>query len=126
VGIWVQLLKVPYRALFPSLVLFMMIGAYSVNNNMLDVVMLLAFGVAGYFLRKLDFDTAPLILAFVLGQAIELSLRQTLMMSRGTPEFLLTRPVAFVVFTVAFAIVLLPMLRPAQRFLRKVRAVNEA
>lgn len=126
IGVWVQLLKVPYRALFPSLILFMVIGAYSVNNNMLDVVMLLVFGVAGYFLRKLDFDTAPLILAFVLGQAIELSLRQTLMMSRGTPEFLLTRPVTLVVLMVALAIVFLPMLGPTQRFLRKVRAANEA
>lgn len=125
VGLWVQLLKVPYRALFPALILFMVIGAYSINNNLLDVVMLLVFGVAGYLLRKLEFDTAPLILAFVLGQPIELSLRQSLMMGRGAPDFLLTRPVALVVFAAILIIVALPLLKPARRVLLEARAANE-
>lgn len=125
VGVWVQLLRVPYRMLFPALILFMLIGAYSINNNIFDIVMLLIFGVAGYLLRKLEFDTAPLILAFVLGQPIELALRQSLMMSRGMPEFVLTRPIALTVFAVIAVIVVLPMLKPARRIIVQARAASD-
>jgi putative tricarboxylic transport membrane protein len=125
VGVWVQLLRVPYRVLFPSLILFMLIGAYSINNNLFDVVMLLVFGVAGYVLRKLEFDTAPLILAFVLGQPIELALRQSLMMSRGAPEFLLTRPIALGVLAAIVVVIALPMLKPARRIIVQARAASD-
>jgi putative tricarboxylic transport membrane protein len=125
VGIWVQLLRVPYRYLFGPLILFMLIGSYSIASSVFDVGLLLLFGVAGYILRKLDFDPAPLILAFVLGGLIELNLRQTLMLSRGSWEFLLNRPIATSVLGAAVLVALLPLVGVTRRALQTAREVNE-
>jgi putative tricarboxylic transport membrane protein len=125
VGVWVQLLRVPYRYLYAPLILFMLIGAYSVNTSVFDVGVLLFFGAVGYGLRKLDFEPAPLILAFVLGGPLELNLRQTLMLSRGSWEFLLDRPIAAAVLLAALLVAALPLLGSAKGMLRTARAVNE-
>lgn len=125
VGIWVQLLRVPYRYLYAPLILFMLIGAYSINTSVFDVGILLFFGAVGYGLRKLDFEPAPLILAFVLGSPLELNLRQTLMLSRGSWEFLLDRPIAAAVLLAALLVAALPLLGSARGMLRTARAVNE-
>ena len=125
IGLWVQLLKIPYRLLFAPLVLFMLIGSYSINNNPFDVGALLVFGVIGYGLRKLEFDAAPLILAFVLGGPIETNLRQTLMLGRGSLEYLLTRPIAMTILLAVLLVALLPLIGAFRRVLAQARAVNE-
>ncbi len=84
IGLWVRLLKVPYRLLFPAIVLFCCIGIYSVNNNPVDVYLTAAFGFIGYVLIKLDFEPAPLLLGFVLGRLLEEKLRQALAISQGS------------------------------------------
>ncbi|MGP9819449.1 tripartite tricarboxylate transporter permease [Salinarimonas sp. NSM] len=125
VGLWVQLLRVPYRYLYAPLILFMIIGAYSINNSVFDVGALLFFGVVGYVLRKLRFDSAPLILAFVLGGPIETNLRQTLMLGRGSWEYVLDRPIALTILSVAFVVAVLPMFGFVRKGLKQARAVNE-
>jgi putative tricarboxylic transport membrane protein len=125
IGIWVQLLRIPYRALYASLILFMIIGAYSLGNSVFDTGALLFFGVLGYGLRKLDFDPAPLILAFVLGGPMELNLRQSLMLGRGSWEILLDRPIALGVLLVALLVAVLPAFGAVRRWLQPARAANE-
>ncbi|CAL8969507.1 tripartite tricarboxylate transporter permease [Rhodoplanes serenus] len=125
IGLWVQLLRVPYRILYAPLILFILVGAYSLNNSVFDLGLLLAFGLLGYVLRKLDFDTAPLILAFVLGGAIELNLRQSLMLGRGSWEILIERPIALTILVVTLLVAVAPMLSVVRRVLGQARAVNE-
>ena len=83
IGMWVRLLTVPTQILYPLIILFCIIGAYSVNNNVFDVGMLFFFGALGYVLRKLHFELAPLILGFILGPFLEVNARQALLMSQG-------------------------------------------
>ncbi len=84
IGLWVKLLKVPYRLMFPAIVLFCCIGIYSINNSSLDVLMVAAFGLFGYTLLKFGFEPAPMLLGFVLGRLMEEKLRQSLVISRGS------------------------------------------
>ena len=81
VGLWVQLLRVPYGILAPVVLLFTAIGSYSIQNQAFDIYALIGFGIFGYMLRKLRFEPGPLVLAFVLGPMIEASMRQSLLMS---------------------------------------------
>jgi putative tricarboxylic transport membrane protein len=83
IGLWVRFLKVPYRLMFPSIVLLCCIGIYSVNNSPTEVVMTAGFGMFGYALLKFGFEPAPLLLGFVLGRLMEEKLRQALVISRG-------------------------------------------
>jgi putative tricarboxylic transport membrane protein len=85
VGIWVRLLRVPYRMLFPAILIFCAIGVYSINNQPFDVVLTALFGIAGYILIKLGFEPAPMLVAFVLGKIMEEKLRQAMLLSRGNP-----------------------------------------
>jgi putative tricarboxylic transport membrane protein len=94
IGIWVQVLKVPYKILFPLIVLFCLIGAYSINNSTFDILIMLIFGVLGYLMRKYNFEGAPMVLAFVLGPMLENSLRLSLLMSDGSFLIFFTRPIA--------------------------------
>jgi len=94
VGVFIQLLRVPYRYLAVLIALLTMIGAYSINNSIFDVWLMLLFGGLGYVCRVLRFDVGPLIIAFVLGPMVELSLRQSLIMSRGDIGILFARPAA--------------------------------
>ncbi len=125
IGLWVQLLRIPYRVLYASLIMFMIVGVYSLGSSVFDVGLLFVFGLVGYGLRKLDFDTAPLILAFVLGGPIELNLRQTLMLGRGSWDYLLGRPIALTILGLALLIAVLPLFGAIRRRLRPVRAANE-
>ncbi|NVO14963.1 MAG: tripartite tricarboxylate transporter permease [Rhodoplanes sp.] len=125
IGVWVQLLKVPYKILYAPLILFILVGGYSLNNSVFDLGLLLFFGLLGYGLRKLAFDTAPLILAYVLGGAIELNLRQTLMLGRGSWEFLLDRPIALTILVSTAVIAVLPLFSVVRKVLSPARAVNE-
>jgi putative tricarboxylic transport membrane protein len=101
ISIWVRLLKVPYRVLFPLILLFCIIGSYSVGTSRFDVLMMVIFGVIGYVLRKFEYEAAPLVMAFILSPMIENSLRQSLLMSRGTSLIFFTRPISLVCLIVA-------------------------
>jgi putative tricarboxylic transport membrane protein len=94
IGLWVQVLKVPYKVLFPLILLFCLIGAYSINNSTFDVVIMIVFGVLGYLMRKYKYEGAPMVLAFVLGPMLENSLRQSLLLSDGSFMIFFTRPIA--------------------------------
>jgi len=105
VPMWVQVLKVPYRILFPLIVLFCLIGAYSLNNSIFDVFIMVGFGFLGFLFRKFGYESAPLILAFVLGPILELSLRQSLLLSKGTFLIFISRPISAVALLVAALVV---------------------
>jgi putative tricarboxylic transport membrane protein len=108
IGLWVQLLRVPYAILFPLILLFSVIGVYGVATNIWDLGVMLTFGAIGYAMRKLAYEPAPLVLAFVLGRLAEESIRQSLLMSRGSLAILVERPVAGVLLAVAVLIIVLP------------------
>jgi TctA family transporter len=108
VGLWVKLLKVPYKFLYPAILVFCCIGVYSVNNNLFDVWLSLVFALLGYFLLKVRLDPTPLILGFVLGPILENNFRRTLMLSNGDFSIFLQRPVALFLLLTAAALVILP------------------
>jgi putative tricarboxylic transport membrane protein len=94
VGLFVNLLRVPFRILFPIILLICLVGTYSVNSSVVELVILLFFGVLGYVFRKLDFDIAPFILAMIIGPTLEMSFRQSLMRSAGSFSIFLKSPIA--------------------------------
>src|SRR5512136_10 len=93
IPLWVMVLRVPYYLLYPLILLFCVIGSYSIGNNTSDVIVMLIFGVVGYLMRKFRYDAPPLVLALVLGGELESSLRQSLMMSQGDFSIFITRPI---------------------------------
>src|SRR3954466_11980875 len=114
VGLWVRLLRVPYRMLFPAILIFCAIGVYSVNNAPADAVMVAAFGLVGVWLVKHDFEPAPMLLGFVLGPLMEENLRRAMLIARGDPTTFVTRPISGVLLAIAaflVVIALLPMIR---------------
>lgn len=106
VPLWVQILKIPGRVLYPSILLFCVIGAYGINNSIFDVYVMIFFGVAGYFFRKFGYEGAPLILAFVLGPLFEVNLRRSLLISEGSFAIFFTRPIALGAILLSAALVL--------------------
>ncbi len=112
IGLWVKLLQVPYRFLFPAIIGFMAIGIYSVNNMSLDIYMAIVFGILGYIFMKLKCSPAPLILAFLLGPMVEENLRRALLISRGDPKIFIMRPIS-AGFLIAAFVLLAVMLVPA-------------
>jgi TctA family transporter len=110
IGIWIKLLNVPYRVLFPAILLFCCIGAYSINNNVFDVFMTIPFAILGYVFKKLDCEAAPLLLGFVLGKLMEEYLRRALTISRGDPTVFCTRPLSATLLALAVALLLLVLL----------------
>ena len=114
VGVWVSLLRVPYRLLFPSIIVFCCIGIYSINNSPTDVVIAAIFGLVGYWLTKHDFEPAPLVLAFVLGPLMEENLRRAMLIARGDATVFITRPISGVLIALAAGLLVmaaLPMIR---------------
>jgi putative tricarboxylic transport membrane protein len=107
VGLWVQMLKVPYSILAPFIVLICSIGVYSMKNDVTDVMMMVIFGVLGYLLRKLQFELGPLLLAFVLGRILERSLRQALLLSRGDISIFITKPISAVLLGIVALMILI-------------------
>jgi putative tricarboxylic transport membrane protein len=106
IGIWVQVLKIPYRILFPLILLFCIIGAYSVNASSFDLFLMVLFGVVGYLMRKFGYEGAPLVLAFVLGPMLEQALRQSLLMSQGSFMIFIDRPIAGIALGVSFILLI--------------------
>jgi TctA family transporter len=114
IGVWVRLLKVPYRLLFPAILVFCCIGVYSINNNVFDVFVTAAFGVIGYVFGRFGMEPAPLLLGFVLGPMMEENLRRALLLSRGDFSTLITRPLSLsllIATLVLLLIVALPAIR---------------
>jgi len=120
VGIWVSLLRVPYRWLFPSIIMFCCIGNYSVNNSAVDVYLCALVGVLGYALVKLGCEPAPLILGYVLGPLMEEYLRRAMLLSRGDPTVFFTRPLSLA-FMIGTVLILAVMIAPAVRGKRDER-----
>jgi len=118
IGIWIKLLSVPYRWLFPSIVLFCAIGVYTTNNNSFDVWMVGAFGLAGYVFHKLGMEPAPLLLGFILGPMMEEYLRRALLLSRGDWSVFVTRPLSAGLLAAA-ALLLVLVLLPAVKQTRQ-------
>jgi putative tricarboxylic transport membrane protein len=114
VGVWVRLLRVPYRLLFPMIIIFCVVGIYSLNNSPFDVAMTALFGVVGYWLIKHDFEPAPMLLGFILGPLMEENLRRAMLIARGDATVFLTRPLSaslLVLALILLVIAVLPSIR---------------
>jgi TctA family transporter len=114
IGMWVKLLTVQYRFLYPAILLFCCIGVYSINNSTMDVYMAALFGFIGYTFIKLECEPAPLLLGFVLGPMMEENLRRALLLSRGDPTVFVTRPISLTLLIVT-AILIIIVVSPAIR-----------
>jgi putative tricarboxylic transport membrane protein len=112
IGIFVQLLRIPYSILSPLIIMFVLLGGYALNNSIADVFMTLFFGALGYLLRRFAFEPAPLVLAFVLGPMMEVNLSKALIMfGTGNPLYFFTRPISGVLLTLALFVLGFPFLR---------------
>jgi TctA family transporter len=118
VGIWVRLLRVPYRLLYPAILVFCCIGVYALNNSVFEVYLTLAFGVLGYLFAKLGCEPAPLLLGFILGPMMEENLRRAMRLSRGDPAIFVERPISAVLLAMA-VVLLVAVLAPSLRRLRE-------
>ncbi len=115
IGIWVSLLRVPYRMLFPAILLFCAIGVYSVSNSSFDVMITVLFGALGYLLLRLGFEPAPLLLALILGPMMEENLRRAMTLSRGSLLIFIERPISGVLLIIATALLLLVVVPSIRR-----------
>ncbi len=118
IGVWVSMLKVPYRLLFPAIVLFCCVGAFAINNSVVDVWVMLVCGVLGYFFIKVGVETAPLLLGMVLGPMLEENLRRAMLISGGDYSVFVTRPISALLLGVAVALILI-LASPAVLRMRK-------
>ena len=124
IGIWIKLLKVPYRFLFPTIVLFCAIGVYSINNATFDIWMLAIFGFVGYLFGKLGCESAPLLLGFILGPMMEEYLRRALLLSQGNWGTFVTRPLSAGLLATS-ALLLIIMMLPAVKKKREEAFTEE-
>ena len=116
VGMWIQILKIPFSILNPLIIIFCFIGVYSLNNNFYELLIMIFFGVVGYLFRKIKYEPAPFILAMVLGPLMETSLRQSLAISQGDPAIFLQRPFSAVLLIFVFtAMIFLILLRRVRK-----------
>ena len=118
IGLWVRLLTVPYRLLYPAILLFCCIGVYSMNNRIFDVVLAAGFGLLGYAFRKAKCEPGPLLLGFVLGPLLEANLRRTMLITQGDPSIFVERPISLTML-VATVILLALMILPSFRKTRE-------
>jgi TctA family transporter len=114
IGLWVRLLQVPYRLLFPAIMAFSAIGIYSVNNSSFEIYLTALFGIIGFICLRLGFPLAPMLLGFVLGPMMEENLRRAMLMSGGDPSVFVTRPIS-AAFIAATVVIVLVMVMPAVR-----------
>jgi putative tricarboxylic transport membrane protein len=110
IPLWVQVLKVPYYLLYPLIILFCLVGSYSIENNSGDVVIMLVFGIVGYLMKKFRYEGAPLVLALVLGKMLETTLRQSLILSRGDFSIFVSRPISLAFLIVAAVLLIAPVI----------------
>lgn len=123
VGMWVSLLRVPYKLLMPLIMIISAVGVYATDNNITDVWIMFVFGVLGYIMKKLDFHPAPIVLGLVLGPLVERSLRQSLTLSHGSLMIFFESPIAAILMLLAIVSLVAPMARNAYKLLRRPPAV---
>jgi putative tricarboxylic transport membrane protein len=121
IPIWVKVLKIPYYLLYPLILLFCMIGAYSLENSVAHITMMLIFGILGFLMKKFGYEGAPMILALVLGQKLETSFRRSLIMSQGDFSIFVTRPISLGFLITAALLLIVPII--TQR--KKLSALKE-
>jgi TctA family transporter len=117
IGIWVRLLAVPYRLLYPAILLFCVIGVYATNTNFTMIAMTVVFALFGYILIKFECEPAPLVLGFILGPLMEENLRRSLVISRGDPMVFLERPISATLLALTalvIALIVLPQIRKSR------------
>jgi putative tricarboxylic transport membrane protein len=125
IGIWVKVLKIPTQVLFPLILLFCLIGAYSVNSSGFDLVVMTLFGAVGYLMRRFRYEAAPLILAFVIGPRLEKALRQSLLISQGSFSIFINRPISGIVLGFAFLLLLLNFLPYVKNRRQKLKEAEQ-
>jgi len=110
IPMWVKVLKVPYYLLYPLILLFCLIGAYSLENSIADIIIMLIFGILGFLMKKFRYDGAPMILALVLGQKLETSFRRSLIMSHGDFSIFISRPISLGFLITAVLLLIIPII----------------
>jgi putative tricarboxylic transport membrane protein len=110
IPLWVMVLRVPYFLLYPLIVLFCLLGSYTMDNNATDVVMMLVFGVVGYLMKKFNYEGAPMILGMVLGRILEVNLRESLILSRGKLSIFVSRPISLAFILLAAFLLIFPII----------------
>ena len=123
IGMWVQVLKAPYRILFPLILMFCIVGVFASGNAVFDVFVMIGTGLLGYLMRKFGYEAAPLVLAFVLGPMLENNLRKSLILSQGSFEIFVVRPISIACLAVAAFLLIAPLL-PALRKKREKVALD--
>jgi len=121
IGLWVQVLKVPYPILFPIILLLCIIGVYSLNYSYVEVALMIGFGVFGYLARKFQYEMAPLVLALVLGPMMESNLRLSLIISQGDPMIFLEKPISATLMTLTFVLLVSPFIPWIGRRRKKIQ-----
>jgi len=116
VPVFAAILRMPFAILIPVIVYVCAVGAYAVNNSTMDIWYMLIFGVVGYLCKKLDYPIAPMVLALVLGDMAESALRQSLIMSQGSPMIFFTRPISLALVGVSLALFVLPGIQALRRW----------
>jgi len=111
IGLWVRILKIPYCILFPLILFFCVVGAYSVNNNIVDVITMIIFGIIGYLMKKFEYEPAPLVMAFVLSSTFESSFLRALLMSGGSFMIFFSRPISGILLAAALLMLFTSLLR---------------
>jgi putative tricarboxylic transport membrane protein len=119
---WAAILRIPFSVIAPVIIVICAIGAYTVNNSMFDVVMMLVFGVMGYLFKKLKYPLAPLVLALVLGDMAETSFRQSMLLSQGSLSIFWSNPLVGTLFFLAIALLVWPLWGVAQNWARASEA----
>jgi putative tricarboxylic transport membrane protein len=125
ISLWVKILKVPYHFLFPLILLFCIIGSYVTNNNRYDVIIMTLFGLIGYVMKKVDYEAAPLVLALVLGPMMENALRRSLVLSDGSFQVFLTRPISAFFLISGLLILFSPLFLKKKRLREELRSGTE-
>jgi putative tricarboxylic transport membrane protein len=114
IPLWVKVLKIPYRILFPLILIFCIVGAYSLNNSVFDVLLMFLFGLVGYLFRKFQYEAAPLMLGFILGPILEVNLRRSLILSKGSFLIFLSSPIATIGIGLSIFLLLSSFLLPTR------------
>jgi len=125
IPLWVKVLKVPYKILLPLILLFCIIGAYSINNTLFDVLVMTISGIAGYLCKKFQYECAPLILAFILAPLLELNLRQSLLHSKGSFLIFFSRPISMVFVVVSIIVLISPLIVPFFKTGKRTASLTE-
>jgi putative tricarboxylic transport membrane protein len=125
IGLWVKVLKLPYPILFPLILLMCLIGTYTLNGSLVEMVIMILFGVIGYLLKKFGYETAPLILALVIGSMLEPALRRSLIMSNGSFGIFFTRPISLVLIVATVVFLVSPLVWKVMGKRRMIMAEDE-